>query len=120
MSASLSDQGAQALALLASEWFKAARRLSRLAQQAAPAQAERERAQLAYSRTVVNDALAEHGLRLVLHDGAAFTAQLPAEPVNPEDFDCEESLRVRETLEPTVIHAGRIVARGRVVLERSE
>ena len=66
MSAPLSEHGAQTLALLATEWFKASRRLTRLAQLAPPAQAERERAQLACSRMLVEDALTEHGLRLVL------------------------------------------------------
>lgn len=106
------------MALLASEWFRTARRLARLTQDAAPARLERERAQLLYSQGKVEMALAELGVRLVTHDGAQFSPELPAEPVNPEDFDTEEGLLVTETLEPTVIHNGRVVARGRVVLAR--
>lgn len=120
MSAFLSEQGARALAVLASEWFKTARRLSRITQQATPTHAERERAQIAYSKTLVEDALAENGIRLVTYEGVPFTPQLPAEPINPEDFGSEEELRVHETLEPTVVQEGRVIARGRVVLERSK
>jgi hypothetical protein len=120
MNPPLSDQAAQALALLASEWFKTARRLSRLTQETSPARLERERAQLAYSQSRVKVALAEHGLRLITHDGVEFSPQIPAEPVNPEDFDTDEGLIVRETVEPTVIHDGRVIARGLVVLARGE
>jgi hypothetical protein len=114
----LSDEGADALALLASEWFKTARRLSRLTIDAAPGRMERERAQLSYSHARVEEALARHGLRLILHDGLPFSPQIPAEPVNPEDFGSDEGLVVSETLEPTVIFNGRILARGLVVLAK--
>ncbi len=118
MTAVLSDEAAMTMALLASEWFKTARRLTRLTQDVAPARLERERAQLSFSQNRVEGALAQMGVRLVTHDGMPFTPQLPAEPVNPEDFDTDEGLLVRETLEPTVMLDGRIVARGRVVLGR--
>lgn len=118
MNTALSEQGAQLMAVLVSEWFKTARRLARLAEVAAPGHKERERAQLLYSEGRVETALAELGIRLVKHDGARFSPELPAEPVNPEDFNTEEGLVVIETLEPTVIHNGRVVARGRVVLSR--
>lgn len=113
-----SDEAADALALLASEWFKTARRLSRLTQEAAPARLERERAQLAYSQTRVEEALAKHGIRLITHEGSSFSTEIPAEPVNPEDFATEEGLMVAETIEPTVIFDGRILARGLVVLAK--
>ena len=114
----LSDEGADALALLASEWFKTARRLSRLTLEAAPGRLERERAQLSYSQALVEGTLAKHGLRLVLHDGLPFSPQIPAEPVNLEDFGSDEGLVVSDTLEPTVIFNGRVLARGLVVLAK--
>lgn len=120
MTSSLSDQGVQVVALLASEWFRTARRLTRLTQDTAPARVERERAQLLYSQGKVETALAEFGIRLITHDGTRFSPELPAEPVNPEDFDTEEGLLVTETLEPTVVCNGQVVARGRVILARSE
>jgi hypothetical protein len=118
MTQTVSDQGAHALALLASEWFKAARRLVKVTQDSAPSRIERERAQLIYFQGRIETALADNGLRLVTHDGTVFSAELPAEPVNPEDFDTDEGLIVHETLEPTVIHDGRVIMRGRVILAR--
>lgn len=118
MKSVLSDEGAMAMALMASEWFKTARRLSRLTQDIALGRLKRERAQLAYSQNQVEGLLAEVGMRMVTHDGMSYTPQVPAEPVNPEDFATEDGLVIRETLEPTVLHEGRVVVRGRVVLER--
>ena len=113
-----SDEAVDALALLAAEWFKTARRLSRLTMEVAPARLERERAQLIYSQRRVEDALGKQGIRLVTHDGSSFSTEIPAEPVNPEDFATEEGLVVSETIEPTVIFDGRILARGLVVLAK--
>lgn len=114
-----SQKTTQALVLVTSEWFKAARRLSRLTREATPARAGREHAQLDYARRRIEAALAEIGLLMVTHDGADYSPQIPAEPVNPEDFDSEERLVVQETLEPTVVLDGRVIARGRVILARA-
>ena len=118
MTTGLSEEGALALALVATEWFKLARRLSRLTLETAPTRIERERAQLAYAYGRIESTLAGSGLRVVTHDGAEYSPQLPAEPANPEDFDTEEGLVVQETLEPTILLHGRVIARGRVVLAR--
>ena len=108
-----------ALCLLATEWWKSSRRLLRLATEAAPGRLERERASLAYAGRQVAEALQRHGLRLHEFDGQPYSPNLPAEPVNPEDFDCEEGLLVADTIEPTVLHEGRIIRRGKVVLRRA-
>ena len=73
---------------------------------------------MTYSQRRVEDVLEKQGIRLVTHDGAPFSAEVPAEPVNPEDFDTDEGLVVSETIEPTVIFDGRILARGLVVLAK--
>ncbi len=106
------------LVLLAVEWWKANRRLLRLAAEAAPDRLERERAQAAYAGRRIEAALAELGLRLAEHTGQPYSPGLPAEPVNPEDFDTEEGLVVADTIEPTVLAHGRILLRGKVVLRR--
>jgi hypothetical protein len=118
MTGALSDEQAQALALIASEWFKAARRLLQLTEKTTPDRVERERAQLAYASSRITDVLSQGGMRMVTHEGTAFSPQLPVEPVNPEDFDSEEGLVVHETLEPTILLQGRVITRGRVVLTR--
>lgn len=93
----MDDNEAGRLAVVATEWFSAMRRALRLS---------------------VGDALAACGVRLHLFDGQTYSPALPVEPVNPEDFDTEEGLVVRETIEPTVLHDGRVLLRGKVVLER--
>lgn len=108
-----------ALLLLATEWWKSTRRLLRLAAEAAPDRVERERAQATYAARRITAALAGLGLRLADHDGQSYSPTMPAEPVNPEDFDTEEGLVVAETIEPTVLRDGRIVQRGKVVLRRA-
>ena len=105
-----------AVLLLATEWWKSTRRLLRLAADAAPERVERERAQATYAGRRIGAALAALDLRLVEHDNQPYSPALPAEPVNPEDFATEENLQVAETIEPTVLRAGRIIRRGKVVL----
>jgi hypothetical protein len=109
-----------ALALLATEWFRAARRAMRIAQEAAPARLERERAQLAYATGRVSDALTALDIRLHEFVGQPYSPALPVEPVNPEDFDSEEGLFVQETIEPTILHDGRVLMRGKVVLAKGQ
>ena len=108
-----------ALLLLAVEWWKASRRLTRLVAQMAPDRVERERAQGTYAFRRIDAALAALDLRLADHDGQAYSPALPAEPVNPEDFDTDEGLVVADTIEPTILAGGRIVQRGKVVLRRA-
>jgi hypothetical protein len=120
MTTALSDEAAMTLALVASEWFKTARRLARLVNEGPSGRVERERAQLAYSRNRIETLLAQSGLRMVTHDGISYTSQLPPEPMNPEDFETDEGLIVKKTLEPTVIYDGRVIVRGQVVLGKVE
>lgn len=108
------------LALLATEWFKAARRAIRIAIESAPNRFERERAQLAYSERRISTALAVEGVHMRDFDGEPYSPSLPAEPINPEDFSSEEGLIVRDTIEPTILHNGRIVMRGKVLLAKGE
>ena len=112
------DPATAALLLLATEWWKSTRRLLRLAADAAPDRVERERAQATYAARRITAALAGLGLRLADHDNQPYSPAMPAEPVNPEDFDTEEGLVVAETIEPTLLLDGRIVQRGKVVLRR--
>ena len=107
------------LVLLATEWWKSNRRLLRLAAEAAPTRLERERAQTAYAARKIEAALEASGLRLADHTGQPYSPGLPAEPVNPEDFETEEGLEVADTIEPTVLEHGRIRQRGKVVLRRA-
>ena len=110
------DPALDAVLLLATEWWKSTRRLLRLAAEAAPERVERERAQATYASRRIGTILAALDVRMVDHDGQPFSPALPAEPVNPEDFGAGDNLVVADTLEPTILRAGRILRRGKVVL----
>lgn len=114
------DPQTGAVLLLATEWWKSSRRLLRLVAEAAPERMERERAQLTYASRRIGEALAALDLRVVEHDGQPYSPAMPAEPVNPEDFATEEGLVVADTVEPTVLRAGRILRRGKVVLRQAK
>lgn len=116
----MSDENPELLALLAIEWFKAGHRAVRMALEIAPSRFERERAQFAYSFQRVAAVLAGHGIRMHEFLDQPYSPSLPVEPVNPEDFTTEEGLIVRETIEPTVLHNGRVVMRGKVVLAKGK
>ena len=114
----MNDAERDAILLLAAEWWKSHRRLLRLVAETAPERIERERAQANYAARRIGTALEALGIRLADHTGQAYSPALPAEPVNPEDFDTDEGLTVAETLEPTILLEGRIVRRGKVILRK--
>ena len=98
----MTDPELDALLLLATEWWKGHRRLLRLTADTAPERLERERAQANYAGRRIGSALEALGIRLADHTGQEYSPALPAEPVNPEDFDTDEGLFVADTLEPTI------------------
>lgn len=108
----------QTIALLATEWFKATRRALKITAEKDPTRLAREKALLAYSHRRVGDALEQLGLRLCVFDSHEYSPAVPAEPVNPEDFESEEGLIVAETIEPTVLYQGRILLRGKILLAK--
>lgn len=59
-------------------------------------------------------------IRLEEFVGQPYSPSLPVEPVNPEDFDSEEGLVVHETIEPTILHNGRVLMRGKAVLAKGQ
>ena len=120
MSSGQDDPTTDALLLLATEWWRTSRRLLRLAAEAAPERIERERSQFTYASRRIAAALAVLDVRLVEHDGQPYAPTLPAEPVNPEDFDTDEGLSVLDTVEPTILRSGRILRRGKVVLRQAK
>lgn len=114
------DRMAEALALAATEHWRAARRLIRLATELDPARARREEAALRFGLAQLHAAMEALGLRIGTFDDQAWTPEIPVEPVNADDFADETGLVVHETLEPTVLYHGRILRRGKAVLRKGE
>jgi len=76
-------------------------------------------AQLRFARRRLDTILAEAGLRLASYDGAPFTPDLPASPVNAEDIADGAPAIVAVTLEPTVIGAGGVLIAGKILLKEA-
>jgi hypothetical protein len=111
---------ADALALAATEHWRAARRLLRLASDLDPARLPREEAALRFGLNQLHGAMETLGMRISTFDGMVWTPEIPVEPVNADDFEDEAGLVVHETLEPTVLFNGRILRRGKVVLRKGD
>ena len=60
--------------------------------------------------TILTDA----GLRLVTYDGAPFTPEIPASPVNAEDVG--PGAVVGTTIEPTITAGGSVLIAGKILL----
>jgi hypothetical protein len=110
----------EAVSILATEHWRAVRRWHKVVATHAPDQLQRETAQMRYGAERVERALAALGVRAVTFDRQEFGPQLPAEPINLEDFVGEECLVVADTVEPTIIHDGRVIARGKIVVAKGD
>ena len=104
------------LCVLATEWWKVTNRLIRLCDKVAISHRQREQAMAEYAFKRIGAALLLHGISIVDQTGKEFGPSLPAEPINPDDFDNGDDLVVIDTIEPTLVRNGQILARGKVAL----
>jgi hypothetical protein len=78
------------------------------------------RAQARYARGRLDAILGARGLRLVAYDGEPYGPGLPVTIANADDLHGSEGFFVQETLEPTLVADGRIVAMGKVILTKGD
>ena len=76
-------------------------------------------AQLRFARRKLDTILAEAGLRIVTYDGAAFTPDVPASPVNAEDISDSAATIVASTIEPTVTGPEGVLVAGKILLKEA-
>ena len=76
-------------------------------------------AQLRFSRRKLDTILAEAGLRITTYDGAVFTPEIPASPVNAEDIADGASAIVDATIEPTVTGPDGVLVAGKILLKEA-
>jgi len=74
-------------------------------------------AQLRFARRRLDAILGEAGLKLATWDGAAFTPDVPASPVNAEDISDGADAIVEATIEPTVTGPAGVVSAGKIILK---
>ena len=72
-------------------------------------------AQLRFARGRLEAILTEAGFRLVTYDGAPFTPEIPASPVNAEDVG--PGAVVGTTIEPTITASGSVLIAGKILLK---
>ena len=80
----------------------------------------RGRAQARYVRGRLDAILGARGIQLIAYDGETYGPGLPVTIANADELHRSEGLLVEETLEPTLVADGRIVAMGRVVLKKGD
>jgi hypothetical protein len=77
-------------------------------------------AQIRYVRTRVEAILGARGLRLVAYLDEPYSPNLPVTVANADEFQGNERLVIAETLEPTLLADGHVVAMGKVILKQGE
>jgi hypothetical protein len=108
---------AEAASRLVVEYWKLLRSYERTAGELSEAKASKVQAQIRYSSQRLDQVLTDWGIRLVCFDGELFSPQLPLSAVNAEDLEgCEQAI-VERTLEPTLLHDGTVLHRGKVLLK---
>ncbi len=77
-------------------------------------------AQIRYVRGRVEAILGARGLRLVAYVDEPYSPNLPVTVANADEFQGNEGLVIAETLEPTLLADGRVVAMGKVILKQGD
>lgn len=69
---------------------------------------------------VLNEVLSNCKLKIVNFEGEPFSSGIPATAVNIEDFDNDEELYVKQTIEPTIIDENAVIVHsGSIILEKA-
>lgn len=74
-------------------------------------------AQIRFSRSRLTVLLQEAGLSLLTFDGESFSVNLPASPINGEDLELIDGVKVASTIEPAIISDGKVILVGKVFLK---
>ena len=70
--------------------------------------------------TKLNEALEKSNLRIINFEGETYSCGIPATAVNLEDFDSEDHLYIKQTLEPTIIDSNSVIIKqGSVIVEKA-
>jgi len=108
------------LADLTVECWRLLRLGERLVRDQAADRQPRALAQLRYVRGRLDSILGARGLRLVAYVDEPYSPNLPVTVANPDEFQGNEGLVIAETLEPTLLAVGRVVAMGKVILKQGD
>jgi hypothetical protein len=108
------------LAQLAVEYWKLLRTVERAIEAAPAGSRERFVSQARYSASRLDALLTEQNMSVQTFDGMDFEVNLPASPINGDDFPNNGEAVVERTLEPAVISNMRVVSMGKVFLAKKD
>jgi hypothetical protein len=108
------------LAELTLECWRLLRLGERLVRDQAADHQPRALAQLRYLRGRLDSILGARNLRLIAYVGEPYSPNLPVTVANADEFQGNEGLVIAETLEPTLLAYGRVVAMGKVILKQGD
>ena len=108
------------LAELTVECWRLLRLTERLIQDQSAGRQAGARAQARYVRGRLDAILGAQGIRLIAYDGEPYGPGLPVTIANADELHRSEGLVVQETLEPTLVTDGRVVAMGKVILKQGD
>jgi hypothetical protein len=77
-------------------------------------------AQTRFVRARLDAILGTRGLRLISYDGEPYAPGLPVSIANADELDGNEGLIIAQTLEPTLLSNGQVVAMGKVILKQGD
>lgn len=102
------------------ECWRLLRLVERLIQDEPADRQARARAQARYVRGRLDAILGARGIQLIAYDGETYGPGLPVTIANADELHRSEGLLVEETLVPTLVTDGRVVAMGKVVLKQGD
>lgn len=108
------------LADLTVECWRLLRLGERLVRDQAADRQPRALAQLRYVRGRLDAILGARGLRLIAYVDEPYSPNLPVTVANADEFQRNEGLVIADTLEPTLLVDGRVVAMGKVILKQGD
>jgi hypothetical protein len=110
----------ETMARLAVEYWKLLRVLERALESVPEARRERFASQGRYAADRLDDLLKERKMSVQSFDGMDFEINLPASPVNGDEFPGRVDVVVARTIEPAVIADMRPILMGKVYLASKE
>jgi hypothetical protein len=108
------------IARLAVEYWKLLRMVERAIERAPENAKQRMSSQARYAASRLDALLGEQNMSLQVFDGMEFEVNLPASPINGEEFHEPKGPVVERTIEPAVISNMRVVIMGKVLLSRKD
>jgi hypothetical protein len=105
---------------LAGAYWRLLRLVEKLINNYPPAEQEKYKAQYRFGLSQLNKILEENNIQIRTYNGSVYSANLPVNIVNSEDFEDNDNLIIVDTIEPTFIVDDKVAAMGKVALKKGD